>query len=132
LPHFLSEALGAPDRYRLIVSRTGRTLVGQLELAGDSGTRRRGLLGRDGLDPDVGFVIAPTQGVHTFGMRFAIDIVGVARDGRVVRIREHVRPRRLVFAWTAFAIVELAAGVAGTAGLEVGDRLVASPSAATR
>jgi uncharacterized membrane protein (UPF0127 family) len=80
-------------------------------MAGDSESRRKGLLGRASLDPTTGFVIAPSQGVHTFGMRFAIDIVGVARDGRVVKIRPQVPPQRLVFAWTAFAILELAAGV---------------------
>jgi uncharacterized protein len=70
------------------------------------------------------FLIAPTQGVHTFGMRFSIDIIGVARDGRVVKIREHVPPRRIVLSFTAFAILELAAGVARRTKVAVGDRLV--------
>jgi len=97
-------------------------------MAGDSTTRRKGLLGRDALDRDVGFVIAPTQGVHTFGMRFPIDIVGVARDGRVVKVRGEVPPRRLVFALRAFAILELAAGVARRAAIAVGDRLIVVPN----
>ena len=67
---------------------------------------------------------ADSAGVHTFGMQFSIDIIGVARDGRVVKVREHVPPRRVVFAWTAFAILELAAGVAPLTGVAVGDRLV--------
>lgn len=121
-----------PAGYRLIIERTAHTLVDRLELADDSASRRKGLLGRDALDPALAFVIAPSQGVHTFGMRFPIDIVGVARDGRVVKIRSRVPPRRLVFAWTAFAILELAAGVAQNAGLQVGDRLTAKASEATR
>jgi uncharacterized membrane protein (UPF0127 family) len=103
-------------------------LVKRLEMAGDSTARRRGLLGRDGLDRDVGFVIAPTQGVHTFGMRFPIDIVGVARDGHVVKVRADVPPRRLVFALRAFAILELATGVARRAEISVGDRLIVVPN----
>jgi uncharacterized membrane protein (UPF0127 family) len=123
--HFLADALDAPERWGLRIERTGGWLVRTLELAADSETRRKGLLGRDALAPETGFVIAPSQGVHTFGMRFPIDIVGVNREGRVVKARTAVRPSRLVFALRAFAILELAPGVAADAGLAVDDVLVA-------
>ncbi len=105
------------------IERSGRVLIPKLEVAGDSASRRKGLLGRDRLEPGCGVVIAPSQGVHTFGMRFAIDIVAVTRDGVVVKIRSHVPPRRIVVAFSAFAILELEAGAAATAELQVGDRL---------
>ena len=105
------------------IEGSGVSLAKRIEIAGDSASRRKGLLGRDHLDPDCGFVIAPSQGVHTFGMRFKIDIVAVARDGSVVKIRSHVAPRRIMIALSAFAIIELAAGVAQKAGVKVGDRL---------
>lgn len=98
-------------------------------MAASSETRRRGLLGRESLPPDAALVIAPSQGIHTFGMRFPLDIVGVTRDGEVIKCRHEVGPRRLVFAWRAFAILEVAAGVARQAGLRVGDRLIAQVSA---
>lgn len=106
-------------------------LVRHLELAGASAERKKGLLGRDSLDPETGFVIAPTQGIHTFGMAFAIDVIGVSKEGRVVRIRTDVPPRRLVFALRAFAIIEVAAGVATRAGLVVGDALAVIETAST-
>jgi uncharacterized membrane protein (UPF0127 family) len=56
-------------------------------------------------------------------MRFDIDIVGVTRDGRIVKIRERVPPRRVVLAWSAFAFLELTAGAADRAGIVTGDRL---------
>ena len=59
-------------------------------------------------------------------MRFPIDIVGVTRDGRVVKVRSDVPRSRLVFALRAFAILELASGVAVRSGLAVDDRLVPS------
>jgi len=118
--------LDAPTRWGLQIERSGQWLVRAVELAIDSATRRKGLLGRERLAPDTGLVIAPSQGVHTFGMRFPIDIVGIARDGRVVKMRRGVRPGRLVFALRAFAILELAAGVSLHAGLAIGDRLVAA------
>jgi len=124
--HFLADALAAPGAWGLRIERTGGWLVQTLEIAADSESRKKGLLGRDALAPSTGFVIAPSQGVHTFGMRFPIDIVGVTREGRVVKARSAVRPSRLVFALRAFAILELAAGVASGAGLAVDDVLVAA------
>jgi uncharacterized membrane protein (UPF0127 family) len=83
------------------------------------------LLGQDRLPDGQALVIAPTQGIHTFGMRFDIDVVGISRDGTVVSIRTAVPPRRVVFSWRAFAIVELAAGAAATAELVIGDKVAA-------
>lgn len=123
MPHFLDAALGARQPSGLQIERTGAWLVSSLILASDSATRRRGLLGRSSIAAGEGLVIAPSQGVHTFGMRFAIDIVGVARDGSVVKVRNGVPPRRIVLALSAFAIVELPAGTAASLGLRVGDRL---------
>lgn len=121
-PHFLSAM--DPTHHALTIAATGAVLAGRVEIGGNSQQRRRGLLGRDGLEAEHGFVIAPCQGVHTFGMRFAIDIVAVRRDGTVVKLRPNVRPRRLVFSLSAFAIIECAAGTIDRAGVRVGDRLV--------
>lgn len=121
--HFLGAALHQPEIHGLRIERNGRVLVRALEMASDSTARRKGLLGRSRMDPGVALVIAPTQGIHTFGMQFPIDVIGVSRDGKVVKIREAVGPRRLVLAWSAFAILETAAGVARAMDLVVGDRL---------
>ena len=108
------------------IERSGTMLARHIEVAGDSASRKKGLLGRDGLDPGCAVVIVPCQGVHTFGMRFAIDIVAVSRDGVVVKIRSHVPRRRIVLALKAYAIVELPSGSADAADLKIGDRLVVS------
>lgn len=125
MPHFLSPLLDSSDAMGLQVERTGQWLVRELEAAFDSSTRKRGLLGRDGLADGQGLVIAPSQGVHTFGMRFPLDIVCIARDGTVVKVRESVQPMRIVIAWRAFAILELPAGTARRLSLARGDRVLA-------
>ena len=122
-PHFLDPALQASGASGLRIGRSGTWLATNAEVAGSSSARRQGLLGQDTLAAGHALVIAPTQGVHTFGMRFAIDIVGVGRDGTVVSIRRAVPRRRIVFSLRAFAIVELVAGATDQAGLVVGDRL---------
>ncbi len=53
-------------------------------------------------------------------MRFAIDVVGVARDGRVVTVAPAIRPWRVALSWRAFAVVELAEGRCAEVGLAVG------------
>ena len=113
----------------LTIERTGAVLVDHLEVAGDSASRRKGLLGRDRLDPGCAVAIAPCQGVHTFGMRFALDVVAVTRDGLVIKIRSGVPPRRVVLALRAFAIIELQSGAAAAADLQIGDRLQVTPRA---
>lgn len=106
--------------FELVEQETGRVLVPHLEIAGDSESRRRGLLGRDGLPDGAGLAIAPTNAVHTFFMRFPIDIVFVTRAGRVLKVREAVPAWRIAIGVGAFAVVELAAGGAARAGLVPG------------
>lgn len=128
-PHFLSPLVDSAEPMGLQVERTGQWLVRDIEGALDSSARKRGLLGRDGLADGAGLVIAPSQGVHTFGMRFPLDIVGIARDGTVVKVREGVPPKRIVIAWRAFAMLEVPAGMARRISLEHGDRVLARPFA---
>lgn len=127
-PHFLASVTAAKATWGLKIDRTGNWLATQADLAGNSELRRRGLLGQESLAEGRALVIAPTQGIHTFGMRFAIDVVGISRNGTVVSIRIAVPRRRVVLSWRAFAMVELSAGSAATAGLAIGDKVEAADS----
>lgn len=129
-PGFLAPLSGKPTgQLGLCNLRTGSVVARSLERAFDSASRRRGLLGRDELPTDTALIIAPCNGVHTCFMRFAIDAIFVARDGRVVKIVRRLAPWRIALALRAFAVVELAAGAAGSE-MVAGDRLVISPIAA--
>jgi uncharacterized membrane protein (UPF0127 family) len=122
MAHFLTALLARPDvPYLLRNERTGLTLATTLELAFDSQSRRRGLLGRSGLDPGVAVILAPCCAVHTLFMRFAIDVVFVRQDGVVTKVCARVKPWRATAALGAFATIELAGG-AGS-GTQPGDRL---------
>ncbi len=107
--------------------RTGGTLAHELIPAFDSKTRRSGLLGFSSLPPGTGMVIAPTNAIHTFFMRFPIDVAFVARDGRVVKIRESMPAWRIAAAWGGYAVVELAAGALARSGTRPGDRVSLAP-----
>jgi uncharacterized membrane protein (UPF0127 family) len=60
-------------------------------------------------------------------MRFPIDVVFVARDGRVLSAREAVPPWRFRFRIGAFAAIELPAGAVGRSDTRRGDRLACGP-----
>ena len=121
---FLSAAAKANGRqFALVDAADGRVVVRRLELALDSATRRKGLLGRDGLDEGAGLVIAPSNSVHTFFMRFPLDVVFLDRDLKVVRVVHGLRPWRVAGARRAVAALELPAGAAAAAGIEEGDVL---------
>jgi len=108
---------------RLVNVERGTVVAGRVSAAFDSKSRKRGLLGRDGMPEDEALIIAPCNGVHTFFMRFAIDIVFVAKDGSVVKARRGVRPWRIALAWRAFAVIEGAPGLIERSGTRPGDRV---------
>lgn len=99
-----------------------RLLASKVEWAGTSESRRRGLLGRDGLSKNEGIYIVPTQWIHMFGMRFAIDVVFIDGDGRVLHMHHELKPNRLSrLVWQAEGALELPAGTLRETGTDVGD-----------
>ncbi len=98
-------------------------LAEEVEVAGTSRQRRRGLLKRDSLPQGSGMWIAPCEAVHTIGMRFAIDVLFLDRDRKVLKIRGSMAPGRLGFCFRAHSVLELAGGTAAATRTVVGDQL---------
>jgi uncharacterized membrane protein (UPF0127 family) len=110
-----------PPRLQVRNLTRGTTLATQLEVAGSGSTRRKGLLGREGLAPGEGLWIVPCESVHTFFMRFPIDLVYLDRKNRIRKLRSTVVPWRLSACFTAHSILELPAGVIRASQSERGD-----------
>ena len=121
---WVSPMLREPERrFRLVNARTGAVIADSVVGAFDSVTRRRGLLGRDAMPAGEALIIAPSNAIHTFFMRFTIDVAFVARDGRVLKVRPRMKPWHLSAAFRAFSVVEVPAGVFGSSATETGDTL---------
>jgi uncharacterized membrane protein (UPF0127 family) len=101
----------------------GRVLCERCFVADSAVARMRGLLGRSGLESGEGLLLRPASSVHTFFMRFPIDVVFLGRDGEVLKVAERVPAWRTAAARGAKAVVELPAGEAARRALRVGDRL---------
>lgn len=98
--------------------RGSQLLVAQAWRADRMWSRARGLLGRPPLEPRVQALwLVPCGGIHTLGMRYALDVVFLDRTGRVLAWHEAVAPWRARQCRGARQTVELAAG--SLAGLEL-------------
>jgi len=109
---------------RRLCNEQRRILVSQLEVAASYWTRTRGLLGRKSLTDDQALWILRCNSVHTFFMKFAIDLIFLSEDMKVVRTVATVRPGRLVWpVWQAASVIELNAGFLSKNPLRVGEQL---------
>jgi len=87
------------------------TALGRVWVATRRKDRMRGLLGREGLPVGELMLLEPCGSIHTIGMRFAIDVLFLDRNWRVIAIRESVHPGRLAWGgWRACRTLEAAAG----------------------
>ena len=94
-----------------------------VEIADTSARRRVGLLKHTSLEPGSGLWIVPCESVHTFFMKFPIDLVYLDKKRRVRKVRHAVPPWRLSACLTAHSILELPAGTARQTGTLPGDEL---------
>jgi uncharacterized protein len=105
-------------------NQTRSTVLGRaIEVADTSAKRRTGLLKHKKLEAGQGLWIVPCESVHTFFMKFAIDLVYVDRQNRVRKVRHAVPPWRMSACLAAHSILELPAGTAAETGTERGDEL---------
>lgn len=72
--------------------------------------RMRGLLGRSAPEKGKGLLISPCGSVHTFGMRYAIDVLYLDKTWQVIKLRSGLQPSRIDFTRGARHVVELADG----------------------
>ncbi len=110
-------------RFRVVDISCNTELASSVELADTSAKRSNGLLGRNGLGPGEGLWIVPCESVHTFGMRFAIDLVYLDRQHRIRKIRRNVVPWRLSGCLTAHSVIELASGALREQNVQRGDQI---------
>ena len=108
--------------------RTRSAVALEVDVAATRATRRRGLLGRESLGENEGLLLTPCKAVHTVGMRFAIDVIFIDRDGRAVRIVPALAPWRIAMSARAKAVIELAAGTAAASDIRIGDMLYLAPA----
>lgn len=98
------------------------------EVADTAASRNKGLLGRTGLPSGGGLWIVPCESVHTFFMKFPLDLVYLDRNKKVRKARGNVGPWRLSGCLSAHSIIELPAGTIEKTQTRRGDQLEFAPA----
>lgn len=101
-------------------------LAGDLRIARTALARLRGLIGTTAEEfrAGKGLWIVPCEGVHSFGMKFAIDVIYLDRQNRVIHLVRKLKPSRLAAVkLRSRSVLELPSGEIERSGTSIGDRI---------
>jgi uncharacterized membrane protein (UPF0127 family) len=98
-------------------------LADRAGVADTSAARRTGLLKHASLEKGDGLWIAPCEAVHTFRMRFPIDVLFLSKQKKVLKVRSDMGPRKIAISLLAHSVLELPAGTVESTGTQAGDEL---------
>ncbi len=101
-------------------------------MADTASTRRTGLLKTQGLASGEGMWIIPGEAIHTFFMKFPIDLIFIDRKHTIKKIRSGVAPGRISACLSAHSVLELAPGTILESKVRVGDQLSMTASSVSR
>jgi uncharacterized membrane protein (UPF0127 family) len=116
------------ERARRLVARNaslGTVIADKVGVAASRTARAVGLLTRSSLEPGEALWIVPSRGVHTWGMRFTIDVLALDEAGTVIDCVSNLRPWRVRLPRKGTAgVLELPAGTLQASNTSVGHRVV--------
>jgi len=111
------------DNY--LALRDNVILFNEVKLANDFCSRLVGLLRTKSLDEHQGLLLEDCKQVHTFGMKFNIDVIFLSREGEILNIKKDMRPGRISqYVKKAFWVLELKSGSLNRNNLEIHHRIV--------
>lgn len=125
-----SERVGqSANAMRIRSLRTGAIIAGRVRIASSLPALLRGLIGEPRLRPGDALWLDRCNGIHTFGMRHAIAVVTLRKDGTVVAIHHNVAPCRVIGPVRGGAItVEMLPETLDSGDIRIGDRLALETS----
>lgn len=104
------------------ICRNKELLFKKVKVAGDFGTRLRGLMFYRAMPGIDGLLLSPCKMAHLFWMRFPLDLIYLSRD-KVVVFLETKYPNELGrFVKNAYYVLETVAGTSKTRKIRAGDR----------
>jgi uncharacterized membrane protein (UPF0127 family) len=87
-------------------------------------SRIKGLLGKKSMPIGEALLLKPCKGIHTFGMKFPIDVIFLDKRNRVMAVVEDLKPNRMTsLLFNAASVLEVPAGVINTSSTKVGDEV---------
>ena len=114
--------------YVITNARTGQLVAERAVLASNPWTRMKGLLGRASMPASEAIILRPAASIHTLFMRFALDIIYLDREDRVVKVVPNLVPYRFSAAKKAHTVLEMTSGATAGSDLQPGDQLLIEPA----
>lgn len=104
---------------------SGKELAGKLSVATSVFSRIKGLIGWQALSQGEGLLIQPCQGVHTFFLRFPIDVIFLNKDNQIIEAVENLQPGRMTkLLLASMSVIELPSGTLMNSENVVGNEIV--------
>lgn len=107
-----------------LINQTKNTIISEdVAVAHTLLTRTKGLLGRNQMRQGEALVITACNSIHTFFMRFPIDVLFVDKKDTIVLSAPGIRPFRLKAALTSSYVIELPTGTIARTRCSAGDKI---------
>ena len=106
-----------------VINKTRQTILAEnAAIAKTPLTRMIGLLNRKAFEPGEALIIRPCNSIHTFFMRFPIDVIFVDANNRIIKTISRMRPFRISGIYlNALFTIELPAGTLDKTSAQTGD-----------
>ena len=109
---------------RLINKTKNSILAEDVSMANTLFSRIKGLLGRENLLPKQGIILEPCNSIHTFFMRFTIDVIFVDKNNKIIKTLSRFAPNRISpIYWHSQKVIELPAGTLDASQTQILDQL---------
>ena len=116
--------------YTIVNKSRPAVLAQKARLADTIFSRIKGLMFRKSMDPDEALLFYHTHSIHTFCMRFPIDVVFLDKNMKVIKVYHALKPARLAGSLWSFLTIELPANKVFEDSLKIGDILELIPNKA--
>ena len=102
---------------------TGKSLGNDIAVADTGSKRRTGLLKHHSMREGEGLWIVPCEAVHTFFMKFSIDVVFLSKDRKILKTKKSMPKSRIALCLRAHSVLELPPGTLERTGTVPGHQL---------
>lgn len=109
---------------KIIIKKNSQIITDNARRADNFFTRFKGLMFVKEIDDNYALHITPCNQIHMLNMRFALDVIYLDQNGRVVRVDENVQPGKICkTVRNAKSVIEMKASAAAKLGINQGDVL---------
>ncbi len=110
--------------YRAINAATGEVIADKVRIAQNFKSRSIGLLNRRSLNENEALLIKPCASIHTFFMKFPIDVLFLSKEGNIVKIEHSLKPWKLSGCLAGcFMVLELQQGKVSKTTIKIGNSI---------